>query len=123
MFSLSNILKINAISSGLTGLQLVIFSNFAAGLFAVDTQVPFRITGIFLIVFALFVIHQAYQKPIRPKQVVHIIWIDRLWVLANVLSVPLLYNTISVTGLVLIVAIAAWVALMAYAQNYKLIRL
>lgn len=122
MLTLSNILKINAISSGATGLLLVIFSKFSANLFAVKTQLPFIITGLFLIVFSLFVAYQAYQKPLNVKEIVSIIWMDRLWVITSLVTTPVLYGSISITGTIIIVVIAAWVGLMAYLQNAKLIR-
>ncbi len=122
MFTLSNILKINAISSGVTGLLLVEFSKFSATLFGIDTQVPFILVGLFLIVFSIFVMYNAFQKPFRPKQIVSIIWLDRLWVIASLLVAVLCYSSISTIGIVLILAVAAWVGLMAYLQNAKLIR-
>ncbi|KAB7530361.1 hypothetical protein F8C76_02300 [Flagellimonas olearia] len=123
MLTLTNILKINAISSGTTGLVLVIFSKFSANLFATTTQLPFIITGLFLLIFSMFVVYQAYQNPLNVKKIVSIIWMDRLWVLTSVVAVPILYNSISSTGVVIIMAIAVWVGLMAYIQNARLIRM
>lgn len=122
MLTLSNILKINALSSGSTGLLLVIFSKFSANLFAVSLEIPFISTGIFLIVFSVFVAYQAYQTPLNAKDIVFIIWIDRLWVIASLVVVVLVYGSISTVGVIIIIAIAAWVGLMAYLQKSKLIR-
>jgi len=122
MFTLSNILKVNAISSGATGLLLTFFSAFFARLFGVNTTIPFVFIGLFLVVFSLFVLFQAYQRPLKPKQIVWVIWMDRAWVVASIVTVPMVYNSISFIGASIILAIAAWVGLMAYMQNAKLIR-
>ncbi|WP_057938081.1 hypothetical protein [Algoriphagus resistens] len=122
MLTLSNILKINALSSGATGLLLVIFSKFSANLFAVTLEIPFISTGFFLLVFSVFVAYQAYQTPLNVKDIVPIIWIDRLWVIGSLVLVVFLYDSISTLGVVIILAIAGWVGLMAYLQNSKLIR-
>jgi hypothetical protein len=122
MLTLSNILKINAISSGATGLLLVVFSKFSAGLFGIGTQAPFILVGLFLIGFSIFVMYNAFQKPFKPRQIVSIIWLDRLWVLVSLLVIAIYNTSISTIGLLLILAVAVWVGLMAYLQNAKLIR-
>lgn len=123
MFTLNNILKINAICSGVTGLTLATFSQFYLKLFEVQSQVPFISTGLFLITFSIFVMYNAIKKPIDLRQIILIIWLDRLWVVASFGVVAVYYSTISSIGLILIFGVAVWVGLMAYLQNSKLIKI
>ncbi|WWC84135.1 hypothetical protein PIECOFPK_01868 [Mycovorax composti] len=71
---LKNILFTNAISSGITGLLLTSVPEFFAKLFGVNTIVPFREVGVFLIVFALFVLLTASKSlflKIGPSLLLH----------------------------------------------------
>ena len=120
MFSLRNILKINAISSGATGLGLVAFSGLFASLFEVRESFPFTAVGIFLVAFASFVLLAALQKSIHPGLVKIIIWLDMSWVIVSIMAILWLYSTITLLGHVLIIAVAMWVAVMAILQNKSL---
>ena len=122
MLSLSNILKINAISSGATGLLLSIFPSTAAHIFDTTSTTPFIAVGIFLVLFALFVFTASNAKPINNNSVKTIIALDTVWVVASAVAVLFLYSSISSIGSVLIVGVALWVALMAYLQNRGLKR-
>lgn len=117
MISLQNILKINAISSGATGLGLVAFSGFFASLFGVDQSAPFMAAGIFLLVFAGFVMLAALQKTVNPPWVKIIIWLDTSWVMFSIIAVLWLIDTISLMGILLISGVAIWVAAMALLQS------
>lgn len=117
MISLRNILKINAISSGATGLGLVAFSGFFASLFEVDQSTPFMAVGIFLLVFAGFVMLTALQKTVNPPWVKIIIWLDTSWVMGSIIAVLWLMDTISLMGSLLMIGVAIWVAAMALLQN------
>jgi hypothetical protein len=117
MLSLRNILKLNAISSGITGLGLVAFSGLFASFFEVDQQFPFTAAGIFLLAFASFVMLTALQKTINPGLVRIIVWLDTSWVIGSILAVFWLYTTISLLGNMLITAVAIWVAAMAILQS------
>lgn len=116
MYTLSNILKINAISSGTTGLGLVIFSKAVASLFAVGQQLPFIGIGLFLVVFSVFVFYNATQRPISQGQVKLIVMLDSLWVVGSATAILMLYGSVSPIGIFLIAAIALWVAAMAWLQ-------
>ena len=107
---------VNAISSGATGLLLALFPGIAAGIFGVSDSVYFLEVGIFLILFAAFVLYVATRKPINLRSVMLVTSLDVLWVLASIVAVFLLAGTISTPGIVLIIAVAAWVALMALLQ-------
>jgi hypothetical protein len=116
MISLKNVLLINGISSGVTGLLLVVFGNMAAGLFGVAQPHAFWGVGIFLIAFAVLVVTEGFQSPIRENRVRLIIALDILWVVASLLIVVLQLFTLSFIGYAAITAVAGWVGLMAYLQ-------
>jgi hypothetical protein len=120
MLSLSNILKINALSSGATGILLVLFPNFTANIFKVGTTAPFIEVGIFLILFALFVLGTSVKDPINRRSVQVIITLDTLWVISSILAILSLYADISLWGTLIVAGVALWVALMAILQNRAL---
>jgi len=115
------VLLINAISSGVTGVLLVSIPTFFANLFKVKSTNPFIEVGVFLIAFSLFVMVTAFKKPIRHNWTKVIIGLDITWVVASGITILLLISSISIFGSIVILAIAAWVGLMAYLQ-YKALR-
>lgn len=118
--TLKNVLLINAVSSGATGILLVAMPALFANLFKVNEIIPFVEVGIFLILFSLFVIVAAYQSPIRKGWVKFIIGLDITWVIASAITVVALFSLISTVGSIIILAIAGWVGLMAYLQKRTL---
>lgn len=120
MLSLSNILKINAISSGATGLLLALFPSTAAQIFATAYTAPFISVGIFLVLFALYVFKTSIANTINSKAVKTIVALDTSWVAGSVVALLFLGSTISLVGSALIAGVAVWVALMAYLQNKAL---
>jgi hypothetical protein len=116
MLPLKTTLLVNAISSGATGLLLALFPGMAAGIFGVSETVYFIEAGVFLILFAAFVLYVATRKPVSQRSVMMVTALDLLWVLASMVAVFLLAGVVSTIGIVLIVAVAAWVALMAFLQ-------
>lgn len=116
MLTLRNVLLINAVSSGATGLLLVLFSDFFAGLFGVESASPFLETGIFLLAFAGFVFYEGRRSNVNTGRVRLIIALDTLWVVASVLLLVLQPVAITWIGNVFIAAVALWVAAMAGLQ-------
>jgi hypothetical protein len=116
MLPLKTTLLVNAISSGATGLLLAFFPGMAAGIFGVSETVYFVEAGVFLILFAAFVLYVATRKPVSQRSVMLVTALDLLWVLGSMVAVFLLAGIVSTIGIVLIVAVAAWVALMAFLQ-------
>lgn len=116
MSPLKTTLLVNAISSGATGLILALFPGMAAGIFGVSDTVYFAEVGIFLVLFAAFVMFVATRKPVSLRAVMLVTTLDLLWVLVSIVAVFLLAGTISTIGSILIIAVAAWVALMAFLQ-------
>ena len=107
---------INAASSGVTGLILMIVPGFVAGLFETSYTQPFIGVGMFLAAFAILVFKASLQKPLRFAMVWFIIALDSLWIVASLTVITLRLFDISTLGYVFIAAVAAWVMLMAYLQ-------
>lgn len=116
MLTLRNVLLINAVSSGATGLLLVLFSDFFAGLFGIESVSPFLETGIFLLAFAGFVFYEGRRSQINASRIRLIIVLDSLWVVASILLLALQPVAISWIGNLFIAAVALWVAAMAGLQ-------
>ncbi|MGN6421191.1 MAG: hypothetical protein ACTHMC_26995 [Pseudobacter sp.] len=116
MLSLRTTLLVNAISSGATGLFLALFPTITTGVFGVSESIYFVETGIFLVLFAAYVLFVGTRNPIRLRSVMLITTLDISWVVASIAAVFLLSGIVSTIGIVLIIAVAAWVALMALLQ-------
>jgi hypothetical protein len=117
MGSLSNILKLNAISSGVTGLLLVAFPNTIARIMGVADTLPLILVGIFLLVFAVFVFAVGAARPIRPASVRVIIALDTSWVVASAVALVFLVSILTTIGSAIIAAVAVWVGGMVYLQT------
>ena len=122
MSNLKKVLLINATSSGATGILLVIFNQYLAGLFSSPYAWVISEVGVFLILFAGFVFITSIQNPPKIMLVNLIISLDCLWVLTSLVIVFLGLFNLSTIAYVLIVAVALWVALMAFLQ-YKSLKL
>jgi len=120
MKSLQTILTVNSVSSGATGLLLVALAGPIAQLFGVATTGIFVEAGIFLLAFAGFVFYESRRNPIRPDRIRLIVTLDCVWVIASLVIVLLPAIELSGIGRVIIVAVALWVALMAYLQATNL---
>lgn len=118
--TLKNVLLINAVSSGITGILLVLIPDIFAKLFETNKTVPFVEVGIFLIIFSLFVLLTAFKNPIQKNWTKLIIGLEIAWVVASIIATVLLFSLISTVGSVIILAIAAWVGLMAYLEHKTL---
>ena len=117
MKTLKTVLQVNAISSGVTAIGLVIFSKIIASLFEVAQNGPFIAVGMFLVLFSAYVLAVSLSKQIDAVKVKAIIVADVAWVVASIIVTVVLFNTISSIGIVAIEAVAVWVAMMAYLQN------
>ena len=113
---LKNVLLVNALTSGATGLLLILFKTSVAQLFGSATQWPFIAAGIFLVVFAIMVFAQSRKQQVSKGWVKLIIALDIMWVVESaIILLPQLFGLTSV-GYALIGAVALWVALMAFLQ-------
>ena len=116
MTTLKNVLLINALSSGATGLLLIEFPSFTAQLFGVTQTMPFMAVGIFLVAFALLVYYASRQKTVNKTLVRWIIALDIMWVVDSLIVVVGQLFGITFIGYAITLAIALWVGLMAYLQ-------
>jgi len=117
MKMLKNVMLINAISSGATGLGLAVFPEIVAGLFETTATMPFIEVGIFLIAFAALVFSVSRGNPVNVRAVRLVIVLDTLWVVGSAAIVLFQLFPISILGYVFIGAVAIWVAAMAYLQS------
>lgn len=117
MIQLSTTMQINAISSGATGIGLIVAAKPIAGLFGVTETWPFVAIGLFLVVFSIFVFAVSKGRPVNTANVRLVIILDVLWVIASVMAIIILYPMISGIGSLAIGAVAGWVAGMAYLQR------
>jgi hypothetical protein len=116
MISLKNVLLINGVSSGATGLILIAFGRFVAAMFGVSQPQPFWGVGVFLIAFAALVIAEALQPSPRQNRVMLITTLDTLWVIGSLVIIALQLFNLSAIGYALTGAVALWVAAMAVLQ-------
>ncbi|RYY29660.1 MAG: hypothetical protein EOO04_06865 [Chitinophagaceae bacterium] len=117
MLTLKPVLLLNGISSFITGIILVTVPTSVATLFGIEHNAPFIYAGAFLIAFALFVLRTALSKTASLLHLKLISFLDILWVVASLALVAADGSRISVLGNVIIIAIAAWVAMMAVLQS------
>lgn len=122
MITLKNVLLVNALSSGFSGLLLMMMPSETADIFAVTQHEPFVVTGLFLLLFALMVMYAALKNVLETKLVRWIILLDVLWVMASAAIVVLQLFALSAWGYALISGVAIWVGLMAYLQHLSLSR-
>jgi hypothetical protein len=117
MTTLKNVLLINAISSGVTGLLLVALPAWIAALFGVSVTAPFVGVGIFLFAFAVLVFIVAVRRPVSDAGVKFVIALDCVWVFVSACLIIFQMLPISILGNLFIAAVAAWVALMVMLQR------
>ena len=116
MIYLKNILLLNAVSSGATGLGIIVLAPFIVSIFGIPQVASFYGTGIFLLFFAGFVLYESLQRPIRAGRVMIISTLDGLWVITSFAIVLMGLFKLSMIGYGIITGVALWVASMAYLQ-------
>ena len=116
MKTLKNVLLVNALSSGATGLGLIAFSAPIAILFGISEPTPVMEVGIFLVAFAILVFREGRRTTYNLRIVKLIIALDIAWVLVSTLIVLLQLFNLTPLAYFAISAVALWVAGMAYLQ-------
>lgn len=116
MNTLNRVLLLNSLSSGVTGLGLILFASTVATLFGVSTGTAFTEVGIFLVVFAIVVFMESRSNPHRVGRLRLIIVADVTWVVVSLAIVFLQLFNLTTIGYATIGAVALWVAAMAYLQ-------
>jgi hypothetical protein len=114
MKTLKNVLLINALTSGATGLGLVAFAAPVSILFGLNNATPVLEVGIFLMAFATLVFRESRRE--NQKMVKLIISLDIGWVLISLFVIILQLFNLTLIGYLAIGAVAVWVAGMAYFQ-------
>ncbi len=115
MITLKNVLLLNGISSGVTGIGLVVFAPSIASITGLNSSLVWYTVGVFLIAFALFVLSAAMRPLPGHKSVRIITTLDVSWVIGSLIVVmsPIEFTII---GRIAIIMVALWVALMALLQ-------
>jgi hypothetical protein len=117
MTTLKNVLLLNGVSSGATALLLVLFPSAIATIFGTTSTLPFIGAGIFLLIFAAFVLNESRQNPLRTGMIKIILVLDILWVIDSLALVVFQLFDLSFWGYLLIGGVALWVAVMAFLQQ------
>jgi hypothetical protein len=115
MITLKNVLLINSISSGVTGIGLIAFASPASSMMGIAESAICVGVGIFLVAFALLVFLEGRRDQAREARVRLITALDASWVVASIIVVaaPIEFTII---GRIAIIAVALWVAMMAFLQ-------
>ncbi len=116
MKTLKNVLLVNALTSGATGLGLIAFATPIAILFGISEPTPVIEVGIFLVVFAILVFREGRRTIYNLSMVKLIIALDIAWVLVSTLIVLLQLFNLTPLAYFAISAVALWVAGMAFLQ-------
>jgi hypothetical protein len=122
MKTLKNVLLLNAVTSGATGLGLVVLPGFFANLFATSARMPFTGTGIFLVVYGILVFVESRRQIVNANWVRFIALMDAAWVIGSALIVVFQAFDISMFGYLMIGGVGIWVGLMGYLQYIGLRR-
>lgn len=116
MKTLKNILLINAVSSGATGILLLLFTDYISRVFGSALQISFLATGIFLLLFGGLVFIQSLKNPLRKGWIKFIIALDILWVIESLIILLQRMFDFTTFGYMLIAIVALWVSLMVVLQ-------
>ena len=117
MKTLKNILLINALSSGATGILLIFFADVIAAIFENPYSGLFQGVGFFLVAFAILVFVVYKSDPISKRGVVIVTVLDVLWVVLSFAFVAFDGHLVSAIGNLGIILVALWVAAMALFQT------
>lgn len=116
MKNLKTIMLINAVSSGATGLLLVLLSGYISNLFGSTNAVTFKGVGIFLLLFSVFVFTHSLKNPYNTGAVKAIISMDAIWVGSSLIILITNMFSFTLVGNLITGGVALWVLLMAVLQ-------
>lgn len=122
MKNLKNVLLIDSLSSGATGLLLIVIPGTVASLFSSANKVPFIGVGFFLMLFASVIFFESRKKSVNRGRVSFFAWLNAIWVGASLIVVLFRAFDLSGLGYFLIGTVALWVASMAILQYIALKR-
>lgn len=116
MKNLKTVMLINAVSSGATGLLLILLSGYISNLFGSTNAVTFNAVGIFLLLFSVFVFILSMKKVYNTGAVKAIIAMDAIWVGSSLIILITNMFSFTLVGNVITGGVALWVLLMAVLQ-------
>lgn len=114
---LKKVLFANAVFSGLSGLDFLLFNKSLTNLMQLPSTTILLVIGIGLLCFSGILFWLARQKTLKAKQVKAIIWQDWLWVMGSIGILATPAFGISSLGLLLIGLVAVVVAVFALLQQ------
>ncbi|NNE99332.1 MAG: hypothetical protein HKN25_09975 [Pyrinomonadaceae bacterium] len=114
---LINTLRVNAVFSMLSGLDLILFDKTIAQILSGNDIGSFFPIGMMLIGFSVFVFVVSTLSAVNKYLVSAIIAMDILWVVGSIFIIAFGFATFTTIGIVLIGAVAAIIALFAYLQT------
>ena len=108
-----NVLKANALFSGLSGLLFVFASTEMATFLGLALPAAITVVGILLLIFAADLLFLATRNEIDPKFVLAVIVADALWVVGSVILLLTGWVPLTVGGKWAVGIVAAIVAIFA----------
>lgn len=117
MKALKITLLANASFSLSSGLTLILFDRQVSTWMSISNPTILLIIGIALIVFELLVTFTAFSKPIKPKFVKLIIFLDWLWVAGSITIIAIQAFELNIYGYWMIGVVATIVAVFALLQT------
>lgn len=114
--ALKRYLLINSCFSLFTGILMLILTQQLNMFFDITNSWVFRIIGLNLVLFSLFVLFVALSKPIKQLLVKIIISLDALWVIGSISIIVFRLFQLSPIGYLLIGIIALLIGFLAFKQ-------
>lgn len=109
-------LLINSAFSGISGLAMVLFSDFVNQIFKISNPYVIPVIGVNLLVFSLFVWYVSYRHLDKSFLIKMISFLDALWVAGSFIIIAMGLFDLSATGYILIAVVAVWVGFLGYVQ-------
>ncbi|MDH3491996.1 MAG: hypothetical protein OEM82_00460 [Acidobacteriota bacterium] len=119
---LNTTLRVNALFSLLSGIDLVVFDSTIVRVLTDDMLVSILPTGVMLIAFSIFVFSVSMLSNVNKYLVGSIIAMDALWVLGSLALVLSGHEILTFIGQVSVLAVALVIASFAFFQTKGLLR-
>ncbi len=113
---LKKYLTINSLFSSSCGLIMLVFSCKLKSIFDIQNLYVFPVIGLNLIVFSGFVWYVSRKQLTNIILVLTISILDLVWVAVSFAIVFLGLFDISLTGIIIIILVANWIAFLAFKQ-------
>lgn len=120
-YPLIHALCLNALFSGASALLLFAAAGWVAAELGLGNTMPVYATAVVLVLFALMLANVVRSGVIRLWEIAAIIAADIAWVVASIVLVAIFYESLTITGLILVDAVALAVLFLAV-QQYRGLR-